>query len=157
MSLSFTLADRPPPRWLLFSVQAVLVPVVSEMLAFCLIFLGSIIGKSSLPSEDDLIEAFVGSIGFLLGLIVVRIAPSLKRSGSWIWIPTLALFAVGLISDLSTLPPYYQGSYSRVFAMWAYDAGSDEGGRILLGTCPVYATVAYSLAIFLMSRKHTDV
>lgn len=154
MSLSFTLTDRPQPRWLQFVIQAVSVPVISEVLAFSLILLWSIIVKSALPSEDNLIAVFVIGIAFLLGLTLARIAPSLRASGRWIWIPAVALFTIGLVSDLSVLPKYYQGSYSRVLATWFYDAGGDEGGRMLLVTCPAYATVAYSFAMFLRSRKH---
>lgn len=154
MSLSFTLTDRSQPKWLQFAIQAVSVPVISEVLAFCLVLLGSIVMKSSLPSEDSLIGVFVAGIGFLLGLVLAGIAPSLRASGRWIWIPALTVFTIGLVSDLSALPKYYQGSYSRVLATWFYDTGGDEGGRILLGTCPVYATVAYSVAMFLGLRKH---
>lgn len=153
MPISFVQIDRGRSKWLEFAIQAVSVPVISEVLAFCPILLASSVVKSALPSEDNLISVFVVGIGFFLGLILARIGPSLRATGRWIWTPALALFTIGLVSDLSVLPKYHRGSYSTVLAAWFYDAGGDEGARILLGTCPVYATVAYSVAIFLGSRK----
>jgi hypothetical protein len=154
MSLSFTLTDRSQPRWLQFVIQAISVPVVVEVLAFSFLFLGSVVVKPLLAAGELADGALVGGIGFLGGLMLARIAPSLISTGGWIWVPALALFAAGIGSDLWVLPRYYEGSYARVLAMWFYITEGDEGARIVFVTYPVYATVAYSVAMFLGSRKH---
>jgi hypothetical protein len=154
--LSFTSIDSRPPTWVLFVIQAVCVPVIAELLTFSLIFLGPMIEKG-LPEMGVIgIGILVTGISFLLGLIVARIAPSLVSVGFWIWIPALSLFTIGLASDLRGLPQYYQGSESEVVAEWFYDPGGDEGGRILLGTNPVYATIAYSIAMFMSKRNRRN-
>lgn len=157
MSLSFTLTDRPQPRWLQFVIQAVSVPVVAEVLAFGFLFLGSLAIKPLLAAGAVATGALVAGIGFVLGLIVCRIAPSLRVSGRWIWIPAAIFFAVALISDLSTLPKYYGGNHWSVVSRYFYGAGDDEGTTPVFATYPLYSAVAYSLAMLLAQRKSQPV
>jgi hypothetical protein len=155
MSPSFTLTDRPQPRWLQFVIQAVSVPVLAEVLAFGFLFLGSVVVKSLLATGTLATGALVGAIGFFLGLSLRRIAPSLRASGRWIWIPAVLFFAVGVLSDLWTLPKYYGGVHWSLVNRYFCGTGDDEGTAPLFATYPVYSAAAYSLAMFLGQRKNS--
>ncbi len=153
MPLLFTLTDRPKPKWLHFVVQAISVPVVVEVLAFSFLFLGSVVVKPLLAAGAVATGSLVAGIAFFLGLALSRIAPSLRVSGRWIWIPAALFFAVAVLSDVWTLPKYYGGNHWSVVSRYFYGTGDDEGTAPLFATYPLYSTVAYSLAMLLARRK----
>ncbi len=150
---AFTCIERPQPKWLQFLIQAIAVPILVEGCVLVTLIAGDLVSPSLArkgAAYEVLIDgALITSVAFLGGWTLARINPVLIAAGRWIWMPALVFLVTAIASDLRVLPQYYGGSYKAVLAA----DFSNYGGGIVLGLYPVCSTLAYSLAMFLVSRK----
>ena len=84
------------------------------------------------------ITAFIA--GFLFGMTVARFLPGAARSGRWVWVPPVTLFAVAFVLDS------VQSSVREAMESCCFGTGKNGMGVFFL-TCPTLTCIAYSIAL----------